>query len=379
MIEAIAPAQLPLAPRPLPTELVSSWLLRVAGANCVSLDELLHGFHSSYPTVPYPESLDLGLQPSFLQAIARFCRVPIATIQALDLERRLPHLQKALLLRFPFCPRRCSRLQAWRLGYAFCPLCIAQQPVVHIRWDWCFACIVRCAIHRTSSLHFGCPGCGEADPLSLGSPLITASELACQSCGHHLGTRIDPPDDPQSEQGIQKVEEAYRAALLGTSPHPALLGKITDRAFRRFVDDMLELLVYYSRPGARMQRLIDHGTTLLPRQHLLALIAGLISNAAPSCDAQQRRFRYSRSLKLWTAVLVLIPDSEGERLERASQMWPMPLRRRFESALRHQTRKRWPHTAFQGSGFRPGFEYSGFLSVRDLGTGNAAANSKSGI
>ena len=199
----------------------------------------------------------------------------------------------------PFCPRRYSRLQAWRLGYAFCPLCIAQQPVVHIRWDWCFACIVRCAIHRTSSLHFGCPGCGEADPLSLGSPLITASELACQSCGHHLGTRIDPPDDPQSEQGIQKVEEAYRAALLGTSPHPALLGKITDRAFRRFVDDMLELLVYYSRPGARMQRLIDHGTTLMPRQHLLALIAGLISNAAPSCEAQQRRFRYSRSLKLW--------------------------------------------------------------------------------
>ena len=222
MIEAIAPARLPLAPRPLPTELFSSWLLRVAGANCVSLDELLHGFHFSYPTAPCPESLDLGLQPSFLQAIARFCRVPIATIQALDLERRLPHLQKALLLRFPFGPECCSRRQAWRLGYAFCPLCIAQQPVVHIRWDWCFACIVRCAVHRTSSLHFGCPGCGEADPLSLGSPHITASELACQSCGHHLGTRTDPPDDPQSEQGIQKVEEAYRTALLGASSHPAL-------------------------------------------------------------------------------------------------------------------------------------------------------------
>jgi hypothetical protein len=85
MIDAIAPAQLPLAPRPLPSELFSSWLLRVAGANCVSLDELLHGFHSSYPTAPCPESLDLGLQLSFLQAIARFCRVPIATIQALDL------------------------------------------------------------------------------------------------------------------------------------------------------------------------------------------------------------------------------------------------------------------------------------------------------
>ena len=230
MIEAIAPAQLPLAPRPLPTELVSSWLLRVAGANFVSLDELLHGFHSSYPTVPHPVSLDLGLPPSFLQAIARFCRVPIATIQALDLERRLPHLQKALLLRFPFCPRRYSRRQAWRLGYALCPLSIAQRPVVHIRWDWCFACIVRCAIHRTSSLHFGCPGCGEADPLSLGSALITASEVACQSCGHDLEAE-SCCGDPESAQGIRKVGEAYRAALLRASPHPALLGKVTDRAF----------------------------------------------------------------------------------------------------------------------------------------------------
>jgi hypothetical protein len=41
-----APAQLPLAPKPLNAELLSSWLLRVAAQNHVSLYELIDGFTS---------------------------------------------------------------------------------------------------------------------------------------------------------------------------------------------------------------------------------------------------------------------------------------------------------------------------------------------
>jgi hypothetical protein len=41
-----APAQLPLAPRPVSTELLSSWLLRVAAANLTTLRELLAGFEA---------------------------------------------------------------------------------------------------------------------------------------------------------------------------------------------------------------------------------------------------------------------------------------------------------------------------------------------
>lgn len=169
------------------------------------------------------------------------------------------------------------------------------------------------------------------------------------------------------------VEEAYRAALSGATPHPALLGKVTDREFRRFVDDMLELLILYSRPRARMQQLIDHGSSvLLPRHHLFALIAELISSAAPSSDARWRRSRYLRSLKLWATVLVLIPRNEGERLQRASRMWPMPLRRRFESALLHQARKSRAYTPFQGDWFRPGFQGSGSSLVHaDEASANA--------
>ena len=47
----VAPAQLPFAPRPYAAELLSSWLLRVAADNLVSLWELLNGFEERYGRV----------------------------------------------------------------------------------------------------------------------------------------------------------------------------------------------------------------------------------------------------------------------------------------------------------------------------------------
>jgi len=40
---------------------------------------------------------------------------------------------------------------------------------------------------------------------------------------------------------ILLVEDAYRGALVGVGPNPALLGKTTDRAFRQFVEDLLQV------------------------------------------------------------------------------------------------------------------------------------------
>ena len=60
-------------------------------------------------------------------------------------------------------------------------------------------------------------------------------------------------------------------------------------------------------------------------------------------------------------------------------MWPMRLRRRFESALLHQARKSRAHTPFRGDWFRPGFQYSGLVGVQDLNAGNGATGSQSRI
>jgi TniQ len=58
MKTASAPSQLPFAPRPLPNELFSSWVLRIAHANCVSPEELMLGFQCRHSDLPSLSSLD---------------------------------------------------------------------------------------------------------------------------------------------------------------------------------------------------------------------------------------------------------------------------------------------------------------------------------
>ena len=183
MSTTFAPAQLPIAPRPLPSELFSSWMLRVASANCISLLELLEAFEFNYPEIPGLQSLDLcssTLVPSVNRALLQSSR---RRLQALDLQRRVPHLQTALLLQFPSDPR-CPRRRHQRVGYAFCPMCIANQSVIHVHWEWCFACVVRCCIHRIP-LQDACPDCGESDPLSFESPDLKPNH-SCRACGGSL-------------------------------------------------------------------------------------------------------------------------------------------------------------------------------------------------
>jgi len=152
-----APAQLPFVPRPLKIELFSSWLLRVAAGNHVSVYELISGFTSVYPGIALPCSLDRAIDRNFLRAFSQFSRVHFRTLNALDLDARLQRSDRAVLLRFPLSskpsPRRCDL----RAAYAFCPLCIAQDSIIHVRWDWCFAGLIRCSVHD-ALLQLGLPG-----------------------------------------------------------------------------------------------------------------------------------------------------------------------------------------------------------------------------
>ena len=377
MTPTCAPAQLPFSPRPIPAELFSSWLLRVAAANCITLGELLDALESRYPGATCSKSLDLSLPHLFLQSLAEFCRVPVDRLHGLDLSKRLPHLDWALLLRFNERFDWSQRKKLQRLGYAFCPLCLAEQRVIHVLWEWCFACVTRCAIHRTP-LQTGCPNCGESDPLTFGASQGKPNP-ACWSCGDDLSHCTSPNNICADEPTLRVVEDAYRAALLGVSSNLSLLGKVSHRNFRKFVDDMLQLLVSYADP-----KVISHETPpgIAMHQHraqLFILIADLISNAAPSSDVRRRRFRQSRSLKLWTTLLALIPDFAGTDLEKASQLWPVPLRRRFNSALRIRKQRRWPYTPFRRQTLCLGFKCMDPKFVLDLSAVKSPSAAKSAI
>lgn len=376
MTGAWAPARVPFAPKPLKDELFSSWLLRVAAANHVSARELLSGFNFQYPDIQLPVCLDSGLDFAFLQAISRFCRVPVRALKLLDLQQRLRHSKHALLLRFGSAPRMSPRYCDLRAGYSFCPLCLVQHANVHVRWDWCIACLVRCSVHNVS-LQLGCPCCGEPDPLSFGPPLAGPT-LACWSCGSDLTLGTNVPENPQ-EGGIAAVERAYRDALLGVAPDQSLLGRVTDRQFRSFVDDMLQLLIRSPQQQRVLRNAWKQDAALPPGQPLLALIAGLILNAAPTTDPRVRRTRHRTSLRLWGDILPTLSEGDGEELERSSRMWPIPLRGRFSHALLYYKRRRWPYPLFLSPDRSPGFRYNDRLEFRDLNAANQYLGRDSGI
>ncbi len=86
---SVAPRQLPMAPRPIVGELVSSWLSRVAAANCISLDELLDALSLVNRWSRSPsECLDVNLDLVMQLALSDFCRVPSELVSQLTLVRR---------------------------------------------------------------------------------------------------------------------------------------------------------------------------------------------------------------------------------------------------------------------------------------------------
>jgi hypothetical protein len=338
----VAPAKLPFAPRPYSSELLSSWLLRIAAANLVSLRELLDGFQSRYGRILSNDPIDYAIPDAAVAGLAQFCRIPPVQIRALDLRERAPHLDPALLLRFHsislfWCPRCSLR----RVRYAFCPRCLAKQRVIHVRWDWSVACLIRCAIHRTP-LPDGCPGCCEPDPLPF-SAFVSSPICACRSCGVDLTASRNDTEVVQRKSDIQAIENAYRAMLLGVAPDRTLLGKATDRGFRQFVEDMLQLLTRNLNPYSPWQ---TGGAVPFSRRDILQIITALIENAAPSSDRRIRSRRYSRGLILWAVLFEMFTDTAGEELERSSLRWPVSLQRRFISALYYRKGRRWPCSPF---------------------------------
>ena len=339
---AIAPARLPFAPRPIPTELLSSWLLRVAAANCVELSELLQGLAYRYGRVLSNSPMDYSFPDGAVRALSKFCRIAPEKIRALDLRQRAPHLEPALLLRVqnPLAVLMCPRSNLSRVRYAFCPLCIASQRVIHVHWEWSLACLIRCGVHRTPLLD-GCPACGELDPLTFSA--LRACRL-CRSCGSDLAGSAEAPTEPPNKGNIQAVEDAYRAALLSIAPDPTLLGKATHRSFRLFVEEMLEILTRNLNPCSEPH---DLSPVVFPRQDIVQIITQLILNAAPSSDQFVRRKRYARGLVLWATLLKMMSEYEAKAIEQASMRWPLPLRQRFASARRYRTQRRWPYTPYR--------------------------------
>ena len=221
------------------------------------------------------------------------------------------------------------------------------------------------------------PLCGEDDPLPFGAAPHPA--ILCQSCGANLTVAERGPHVRHLEGAHVFIERIYRAALRGAAPRAALLSQTTGTQFRRFVDDLLQLLAWYPDPELST-RFTDPQNQYLPfRTEMLAIVGALVRNAAPESKPTRMQIRYREGLRLWLSVLSLLSRREEEWIEAASEHWPSALRRRLRAALDHHERASAQRSPFRSTFFRPGLTYINRFEFRDLRAVNEVEHRNSGI
>jgi hypothetical protein len=339
MFTAVAPLQLPFSPRPFSQELLSSWLLRVAAANCVSLNELLVGFELRNRRLEFEGTIDYRLTESTVEALAVFCRTPVRTIHNMAIAYRAPKQSPRLLLRFTECHRHCGRACSIRARYAFCSSCLDEQTTIHVHWEWALSFLLFCPVHRSPMLE-ACPSCGWPDPLSFAGEGEHA-QASCRFCNASLRcTHLGDLELNQASHGLA-IETAYRAAILGIAPDASLLGKTSDLQFRQFVEDLLDLVETAFASVERGFLCCSHHP-VLSRPNRLHVLRTLILNSAPASNPQESRTRAARGVKLWTTLLQTVPGVSEGHLDQISKRWPSAVRRRVTSTLLQRSRRPWP-------------------------------------
>jgi len=182
--------------------------------------------------------------------------------------------------------------------------------------------------------------------------------VLCRSCGANLTETSPGSYVRKMDEAHGVIERIYRNVLSGAPLDAGLLGEATGTQFRRFVDDLVLILVWYPSPELS-PRLTDPRILYLSfRQEILRIIEALVLNATPASQPRARSKKFQEGLKLWMRVFALLSPRDAEWIENASELWPPVLRRRLNSALDQHERSRSLASPFRSMFFHPEFKCS---------------------
>lgn len=148
----------PVRPKPLPGEVLSSWLSRIAAGNALSLQQFRN---ISLPRVPRQGAdLDLIGDDGFLSAISAGAAVPADEVRSRSYAGDEGTVYSRA--RTGGCPEWVVPLTGTedtlqRASIPFCPACLAADPVPYYRKAWRYAFAPICPTHGLLVHH--CPAC----------------------------------------------------------------------------------------------------------------------------------------------------------------------------------------------------------------------------
>lgn len=179
----------PAHPKPLPDELLSSWIVRVAEDNGIKLQTLswmLFGNGRS----PWNRDIDRNAPGWLIEALSQHtgCSYEDVFHTALVTYSGIlyPHRQAVGQLRW-ILPIRNYGMRHSAFGQQFCPECLTNDPIPYFRKQWRVALFTYCLEHQVE-LHDACPACGSPVVIyrgDFGRELKDARPMCgCHSCGY---------------------------------------------------------------------------------------------------------------------------------------------------------------------------------------------------
>lgn len=179
----------PAHPKPLPDELLSSWIVRLAEANAIKLQTLswmLFGNGRS----PWNRDIDRNAPPWLIRVISDHTGInyweAFHTTLVTYRTRLYPRRQAAGQLRW-ILPVRSYGMRRRAFGQQFCPQCLASDPQPYFRKRWRVAFFTYCPEHHME-LHDACPACGAPVIIfrgDFGRELKDAQPMhVCHACGY---------------------------------------------------------------------------------------------------------------------------------------------------------------------------------------------------
>ncbi len=172
------PAHLPMAPRPLQGELLSSWLGRLAAANALGFEELLDVLRVRLASSPragsfYPSRLDYACSAPLINTLATLSRLPASRIAGLDLRRRFRALELWWFNHETnlFYDAKNRLIPQPQILPGYCVHCLREQTQrgepAHLRAEWTLAFLTHCPQHR-DVLWSCCSDCRDVASLGWG-------------------------------------------------------------------------------------------------------------------------------------------------------------------------------------------------------------------
>ncbi|MGA1859859.1 TniQ family protein [Azospirillum sp. 11R-A] len=376
---------LPLAPRPMEDELLSSWLSRVAcryDLDGGALRGILTTPGDDAEALPTMNGLDYRPAHEEIAALATAARLPVERLSIL-----------ALKTANPTWPRH---WYAWDWGvldqtngterYAdalapgWCDLCLNEDHATgrhtYLRRHWAYAAVGFCHRHRLPLRHL-CPFCQTASTLRF-VPSDGGARLFCGDCGRPLDeyATAGPKDAAASScadnspigrawSAVMAFETDLCRALNRRTPAARWMGRTRPAAFIAATEDLIVALMAgqgayprehainafdsaaFPSPGKFRSRVdLQYWACCVPparRRSLLAAVVSLLLDEEASALVSESWFGSYR----WTASLDWLfrwlGESQRAWLVARSAEWPELLRQRLEKIAGETSVRRSAH------------------------------------